>query len=75
MSRRLRNTVARWIVLTILMAMLTALAFNALFVQLAGLWAQPPLTETGLPEKIAVVVRVVEGSESAQRAPDARRGR
>jgi signal transduction histidine kinase len=64
---RPRDTVARWIALTILIAMLTALAFNALFVQLAGVWARPPLTETGLLEKIAVAVRVVEGSEPAQR--------
>ena len=67
MSRLPRDTVARWIALTILIAMFTALAFNALFVQLAGVWARPPLTETGLLEKIAVVVRVVEASEPAQR--------
>lgn len=62
MSRRPRDTVARWIALTVLIAMFTALAFNALFVKLAGVWARPPLTETGLLEKIAVVVRVVEAS-------------
>lgn len=67
MSRRPRDTVARWIALTVLVAMFTALAFNALFVQLAGVWARPPLTETGLLEKIAVVVRVIEASEPAQR--------
>ncbi|MDO9342043.1 sensor histidine kinase [Pseudomonas pergaminensis] len=68
MSLRPRDTVARWIALTILIAMITALAFNALFVQLAGVWARPPLTETGLLEKIAVVVRVVEASEPSQRS-------
>lgn len=67
MSRRPRDTVARWIALTILIAMLTALAFNALFVQLAGVWARPPLTETGLLEKIAVVVRAIEASPPEQR--------
>ena len=67
MRRLPRDTVARWIALTILLAMFTALAFNALFVQLAGVWARPPLTETGLLEKIAVVVRAVEASEPAQR--------
>ena len=67
MSCRPRDTVARWIALTILIAMFTALAFNALFVQLAGVWARPPLTETGLLEKIAVAVRVVEASEPTQR--------
>lgn len=64
---RPRDTVARWIALTILIAMFTALALNALFVQLAGVWARPPLTETGLLEKIAVVVRVAEASVPAQR--------
>ncbi|ONH57577.1 Signal transduction histidine kinase [Pseudomonas cedrina] len=68
MSRRPHDTVARWIALTVLVAMITALAFNALFVQLAGVWARPPLTETGLLEKVAVVVRVVEAAEPAQRA-------
>jgi signal transduction histidine kinase len=48
--------------------MFTALALNALFVQLAGVWARPPLTEIGLLEKIAVVVRAVEASQPAQRA-------
>lgn len=67
MSRRPRDTVARWIALTVLIAMFTALGFNALFVQLAGVWARPPLTETGLLEKIALVVRVVEATEPAQR--------
>ncbi|PJK36608.1 two-component sensor histidine kinase [Pseudomonas sp. S10E 269] len=72
MSLRPRDTVARWIALTILIAMITALAFNALFVQLAGVWARPPLTETGLLEKIAVVVRVVEASEPSHRSRLAR---
>ena len=67
MSRRPRDTVARWIALTILIAMFTALAFNALFVQVAGVWARPPLTETGLLEKVAVAVRVIEASEPTQR--------
>ncbi len=57
-----RDTVARWIALTILIAMLTALAFNALFVQLAGVWARPPLGETGLLEKVAVIVRMIEAA-------------
>ena len=62
-----RDTVARWIALTILIAMLTALAFNALFVQLAGVWARPPLSETGLLEKVAVIVRMIEAAEPSQR--------
>ncbi|AZF54918.1 sensor histidine kinase [Pseudomonas sp. R4-34-07] len=68
MIQRPRDTVARWIALTVLVAMITALGFNALFVQLAGVWARPPLAETGLLEKVAVVVRVIEASEPTQRA-------
>jgi len=65
---RPRDTVARWIALTILMAMLTALAFNALFVKLAGVWAYPPLTESGLLERVASISRMIEASGPEQRA-------
>lgn len=65
---RLRDTVARWIALTIIMAMLTALAFNALFVQLAGVWAYPSLEESGILESSASIVRMIEASEPGQRA-------
>lgn len=67
LHKRLRDTVARWIALTIVLAMLTALALNALFVQLAGVWAYPPLTETGLLERIAAITRLIEASEPNQR--------
>lgn len=63
----LRDTVARWIALTIITAMLVALAFNALFVQLAGVWAYPPLKDIGLLEKIASITRLIEASELRQR--------
>ncbi|SDV04050.1 sensor histidine kinase [Pseudomonas mucidolens] len=64
---RPHDTVARWIALTIVIAMLTALAFNALFGQLAGVWARPPLSEIGLLDRVAVVVRMIEAAEPAQR--------
>lgn len=41
-TRRPRDTLARWIALTTLVAMLTLLALNALFSQLADAWARPP---------------------------------
>ncbi|WP_347906269.1 ATP-binding protein [Pseudomonas purpurea] len=47
--------------------MLISLAFNALFTQLAGVWAYPPLAETGLLEKTASITRVIEASEASQR--------
>lgn len=62
-----RDTVARWIALTTLAAMLTALALNGLFNVLAGVWARPPLLETGLMEKLAAITRIIESVEPGQR--------
>ncbi len=55
-----RDTVARWIALTTLIAMLTLLALNQLFSLLAGAWARPPLMETGLMEKAAAITRIID---------------
>jgi signal transduction histidine kinase len=62
-----RDTIARWIALTTIVAMLTALGFNALFTQLAGVWAYPPLSETGLLEKVSLLSKLIEASPVAQR--------
>lgn len=64
---RKRDTVSRWIALTTILAMLTSLSFYALFTQVAGVWAYPPLTETGLLEKLSSLSRVIAASEPAQR--------
>jgi len=64
---RSRDTIARWIALTTIVAMLTALGFNALFTQLAGVWAYPPLDETGLLEKLSLTTKLIEASEASQR--------
>ena len=64
---RSRDTIARWIALTTIVAMLTALGFIALFTQLAGVWAYPPLDETGLLEKISLTTKLIEASEASQR--------
>ncbi|MGG7649794.1 HAMP domain-containing sensor histidine kinase [Pseudomonas sp. ES4] len=62
-----QDTVARWIALTIILAMLISLALNGLFIQLAGVWARPPLTEIGLLEKAAAITRVVEAAPAPLR--------
>ena len=67
LKRIRRDTVARWIALTIILAMLISLALNGLFIQLAGVWARPPLTETGLLEKAAAVTRVIDAAPAVQR--------
>ncbi|GGK04961.1 hypothetical protein GCM10009304_33790 [Pseudomonas matsuisoli] len=65
--RRPRDTVARWIALTIMAAMLTALLLNGLFNTLAGVWARPPLVETGLMERLATITRMLDAAPVSQR--------
>ena len=64
MIRRLwrGDTLRRHIALTIVAAMLASLALNALFVQVAGIWARPPIERTGLLEQIAATSRVIEAA-------------
>ncbi|BBP58757.1 ATP-binding protein [Pseudomonas sp. St316] len=66
-TRRPWDTLARWIALTTLVAMLTLLALNALFSQLTDAWARPPLMETGLIEKIAAITRIIDSATPEQR--------
>ncbi|RAU44632.1 MULTISPECIES: HAMP domain-containing sensor histidine kinase [unclassified Pseudomonas] len=68
-ARRWRpaDTVARWIALTTLAAMLTSLALNGAFSLLGGVWARPPLTETGLMEKVAAITRIIDAVPREQR--------
>ena len=69
MIRRLlrRDTLNRRIALTILAAMLASLALNALFVQVAGVWARPPIDRTGLLEQMAATSKVIEAAPAALR--------
>ncbi|QGA50799.1 ATP-binding protein [Pseudomonas brassicacearum] len=67
-----RDTVARWIALTTLIAMLTLLALNQLFSLLAGAWARPPLMETGLMEKASAITRIIDSVAPEQRPDIAR---
>jgi signal transduction histidine kinase len=57
-----RDTLSRRIALTIVAAMLASLALNAVFVQVAGIWARPPIERTGLLEQIAATARVIEAA-------------
>ncbi|MFZ3282866.1 ATP-binding protein [Pseudomonas sp.] len=64
MIRRLwrGDTLSRRIALTIVAAMVASLALNALFFQVAGIWARPPIERTGLLEQIAATSRVIEAA-------------
>ncbi|KJU77904.1 ATP-binding protein [Pseudomonas chengduensis] len=68
-----RDTVARWIALTTLASMLTALLLSSLFSLLAGVWARPPLLEAGLMERMAGIARIADAlpPEQRQKAADA----
>ncbi|WP_410481753.1 ATP-binding protein [Pseudomonas plecoglossicida] len=61
-------TIARWIALTTLAAMLFLLLLKVLFSLLLSVWAQPPLLESGLIEKVAAVTRILDAAPMAQRA-------
>jgi signal transduction histidine kinase len=65
--RRPRDTVARWIAVTTMIAMLASLALNSAFRLLAGVWAEPPILETGLIEKVATITRIVDAASAEQR--------
>lgn len=56
------DTLRRRIALTIVAAMLASLTLNVLFVQVAGIWARPPIERTGLLEQIAATTRVIEAA-------------
>jgi len=62
-----RDTLSRRIALTIVAAMLASLLLNALFVQVAGIWAQPPIERTGLLERIAATTRLIEAAPASLR--------
>lgn len=62
-----RDTLSRRIALTIVAAMLASLILNALFVQVAGIWARPPIERTGLLERIAASTRVIEAAPAQLR--------
>lgn len=62
-----RDGISRRIALTIIAAMLISVLLNILFVQVAGVWARPPLSKTGLLEQIAVTARMLEAAPREQR--------
>jgi signal transduction histidine kinase len=65
--RRPHDTVARWIALTTMAAMLASLALNGVVSLFGGVWARPPLMETGLMEKAAAITRIIDSVAPVQR--------
>ncbi|WP_122220824.1 ATP-binding protein [Pseudomonas syringae group genomosp. 3] len=63
------DTIVRWIALTIVVAMFVSLVVNVAFIQIAGVWASPPLAKSGLLESVALSARIIETAAPASR-PD-----
>jgi signal transduction histidine kinase len=64
---RPHDTVARWIALTTMAAMLTSLGLYSVFSVVAGVWARPPILETGLMERVASITRIINAAPVDQR--------
>lgn len=62
------DTLRRRIALTIVAAMLSSLVLYALFVQVAGVWAKPPVDQIGLLDQVAATTRVIQAAPPAMRA-------
>ena len=56
------DTLRRRIALTIVAAMLASLVLYALFVQVAGVWAKPPVDQIGLLDQIAATTRIIQAA-------------
>ncbi len=68
------DTIARWVAVTIALAMAAALLLNLLFTQLAGVWAKPALPQSGLLEQIAISTRIIAAAPAELRPELARAG-
>ncbi len=64
---RPHDTVARWIALTTMAAMLTSLGLYSVFSLVSGVWARPPILETGLMERVASITRIINAAPVDQR--------
>lgn len=56
------DTLRRRIALTIVAAMLASLVLYALFVQVAGVWAKPPVDQIGLLDQVATTTRIIQAA-------------
>ena len=52
------DTIARRFTITIVLAILVAVALTGIVIEFAGVWARPPLSETGLLERADDIVRM-----------------
>ncbi|MFC3653395.1 ATP-binding protein [Dyella humi] len=61
------DSIAWWFSLNIIAAILVALLLNLAFVQLAGVWAEPPLESAGLIENLTGIARAMNALPMSNR--------
>lgn len=64
---RPRDTVARWIALTTILAIVTSLLLNGLFGVLAGVWGKPSILENNVMEKMATAAHIINAVPASER--------
>jgi signal transduction histidine kinase len=62
------DTIARWFAINIVIAIVVSVCLNAIFIQVAGVWAKPSVAEVGLVEQATAIVRVL-GAAPARLRP------
>ena len=63
----IRDTLASRIALSVLLTLLSTLALYGLFFAFGGRWSQPSPEETGMPDRIAVVIKLLEAAPAESR--------
>lgn len=61
------DTIARRFTITIVLAILVAVALTGIVIEFAGVWARPPLSETGLLERADDIVRMIDVAPAVER--------
>lgn len=67
------DSIAWWFALNVAGAITIAMLMSVAFVQFAGVWAQPPLENTGLIQQVAGMTRAMDQTPVAERRQLARR--
>lgn len=61
------DTISGWVAANIVAAIAICIGLNALFVNLAGVWARPDFPGGGLGSRVAITVHTLSGVPAAQR--------
>lgn len=62
------DTLAGWTMANIVTAIMLVVALNAAVIGFANVWSRPDLLEGGLPQQMAIVLRVMEATPTSERS-------